>query len=869
MVISIIIPTLNEVENIDTLLRRVFEVIEKNGLNAEVLVADGGSTDGTVETVGKWADTRPVKLIRSDGRRGLSGDVLNAAGQAEADIVAVMDADLSHPPETLPELVHPVRDGSCDMVIGSRYVRGGQIPGWPWHRRLFSRAATLLAWPLVSVSDPMAGFFAVKRDLLLKFGQFSDGYKIGLEIMAQSDDTIRVKEVPITFTDRERGSSKLGWRNIKNYFKQIVRLAGGIDNKVNAGRIGTGALFSLLTDTAVFNLLRSLGWSANASQAAGFAAAALSVYLLIVRHLMRHSGAPCEEAGYSITIGYGVISALALFLRSAVILNLLSRPGFPAMLALAGGIAAAAAVYFIGIVFFLFPAGDEGKRNGIRWRVLALAAAGYSFTMRILYAGIIDLIPEEAYYWNYSQHLDLGYLDHPPVVGWLNFISTGVFGSHEMAVRLPAVLSWCLTVFFLYRLTKVLFDKTAALIAVLMVSVLPIYLGTGLFMMPDPPLYAAWVGALYFLARALIDNLHRAWIGVGICLGLGMLSKYTIILLAPATLVFILIHIRGRTRRTLLRPELYFGAVLSFLLFLPVIIWNARNGWASFAFQGARRWSGISEFSFHILLINILILITPLCAAAVFRALIPGKVRMKAVLHDLDPEGVKLSFARVYTFFPLTVFVLHSFNGLSKFNWTGPVWFAVFPLLGGILSHLSRVKVDGKDMAKSLSEVSWRRNSAGCLLIFGGLLYYIAAGMPGVTPIQGMIFPLAWHDLARQIDSIPSGENASGKPLVVGMEDYWIASEYSFYRSRKKVKEPAGRHLLGRNSLMWSYWLDKKDAAGRDVVLVALKRSHLEEGRLKRYFSKMGETVELPLEKNGRLSALVYYRWGFSYRPEP
>ncbi|MDT8366784.1 MAG: glycosyltransferase family 39 protein [bacterium] len=869
MLTSIIIPTLNEVDNIDPLLTRVFNVIKENDLDAEILVADGGSTDGTTEAVGEWAKTKPVTFIRSDGRRGLSGDVLHAAGEAQGDVVVVMDADLSHPPEALPEMLRPFQDGSADMVIGSRYVKGGKIPGWPWHRRLFSKAATLAAWPLVSVKDPMAGFFGLRRELLLKFGQRADGYKIGLEIMAQSDDTLRVTEVPITFIDRELGTSKLGSRVIMSYLKQIIRLAGGARIMGDTKKLGVAALASAFVDVAVFNLLYALGYGVNVSQLISFAAAVIAVYFLIVRGNRFSTQAVSRDSGHLFPLRFVVIGVLAFLLRVAVMSTMALLAGFPARLAHLAGIGAAAAVLFVGIMFFLFPRADEEEKAGIRWRVLALAAAGYSLILRIFYAGIIDLIPEEAYYWNYGQHLDLGYLDHPPVVGWLNYLSTGLFGNLEIAVRLPAILCWCVTVFFLYRLTKNLFNKTAALITLLMVSVLPIYLGTGMFMMPDPPVYAAWVGALYFLSRALIDGNHRAWIGVGICLGLGMISKYTIILLAPATLIFVLLHIRGRTRRTLLRPELYIGAALSILLFLPVIIWNAENGWASFAFQGARRWSGRSNFSLHILLINILIVITPLGVAAVYRALFSGKGGLKAVLQDIDPEGIKLSFARVYTLFPLTVFALHSLQGLSKFNWTGPVWFAVFPLLGGILSQLSRFEQGGDKIGKSLSPGSWLRNSTGCFLFFGGLLYFIAAGMPGATPVRGMALPLAWDELASEIDLIPMKKNVNGKPLVVGMEDYWITSEYSFYRSASRIKEPAGRHLIDKNSLMWSFWLDKTDAAGRDAILISLKRSGLEDDRLESYFEKLGEAVELPVMKNGRTAGLVYYRKGFSYRPSP
>jgi hypothetical protein len=90
-------------------------------------------------------------------------------------------------------------------------------------------------------------------------------------------------------------------------------------------------------------------------------------------------------------------------------------------------------------------------------------------------------------------------------------------------------------------------------------------------------------------------------------------------------------------------------------------------------FSGGRRWSGKSNFSFHIFLISILIVITPLGVAAASRTLFPGEGRLKAVLQEIDPEGVKLSFARVYTLFPPAIFDLHSLQGLSRFNWTGPV----------------------------------------------------------------------------------------------------------------------------------------------------------------------------------------------------
>ncbi|RPJ19556.1 MAG: glycosyltransferase, partial [Planctomycetaceae bacterium] len=165
--VSVIVPTLNEADNIDSLLRPLLQAFRDRELDVEVLFADGGSTDGTVERVQAWAPLAQVHLVHAASGRGLTGDVLVAACQAKADVVVVMDADLSHSPEAAPILAQPVLDGSRDMVIGSRYIPGGRTPNWPWTRRVVSRTAAAMVWPLTDVHDPTSGFFAVRRDRLL------------------------------------------------------------------------------------------------------------------------------------------------------------------------------------------------------------------------------------------------------------------------------------------------------------------------------------------------------------------------------------------------------------------------------------------------------------------------------------------------------------------------------------------------------------------------------------------------------------------------------------------------------------------------------------------------------------------------------
>jgi dolichol-phosphate mannosyltransferase len=123
--------------------------------------------------------------------------------------VIVMDADLSHPPEKMAALLQPISLDAADLVIGSRYISGGATPDWPLWRQMMSRAASLLAFPLTGVHDSMCGFFAVRRDCLLRFADKAAGFKIAFEMLVRGRKTLRVREVPIVFRDRQRGKSKM------------------------------------------------------------------------------------------------------------------------------------------------------------------------------------------------------------------------------------------------------------------------------------------------------------------------------------------------------------------------------------------------------------------------------------------------------------------------------------------------------------------------------------------------------------------------------------------------------------------------------------------------------------------------------------
>jgi len=222
--VSVLVPTLDEADNVDRLLGGILEHARSASLDLEVIVIDDGSRDGTREIVRGWEREHPVKLLCRDGERGLATAVLAGASHARSEVVVVMDADLSHPPDRIADLARPVLDGSSDMVIGSRYVAGGSTPGWPLSRRIASRAAASAARMLVSARDPLSGYFAVRRDILVGAGREATGWKIGLEVLLRGGKGLRFLEVPIVFTDRAAGKSKLRPGVMLAYARQLAAL---------------------------------------------------------------------------------------------------------------------------------------------------------------------------------------------------------------------------------------------------------------------------------------------------------------------------------------------------------------------------------------------------------------------------------------------------------------------------------------------------------------------------------------------------------------------------------------------------------------------------------------------------------------------
>jgi dolichol-phosphate mannosyltransferase len=267
--LSVVIPTLNEAGNIKPLLKKLG--IALAGIEWEAIFVDDGSTDGTPELLTSIAQAdRRVRMVRRIGRRGLSSAVVEGALASTTPIVAVIDADLQHDERILPDLYRAIADRGHELAIGTRYCKGGSTGAWDESRLKISRFATALASPIMKtrLSDPMSGFFAVRRDVLLEAApKLSNvGYKILLDLVASLPRPLNVAEVGYTFGTRQHGASKLDEMVALEYVELLLDKTVGRFVPVKlvqfgaVGMLGVG-VHLLLLDLALNALGLAFAWS--------------------------------------------------------------------------------------------------------------------------------------------------------------------------------------------------------------------------------------------------------------------------------------------------------------------------------------------------------------------------------------------------------------------------------------------------------------------------------------------------------------------------------------------------------------------------------------------------------------------------------
>ena len=218
--LALVVPTYNERDRLPELVRAIFAAYDDAGIDGQLVIVDDNSPDGTGQVADQLALTRPIRVVHRAGKLGLGTAVVEGFAAAEAEIVGVIDADLSHPPELVPRMLAVMQAEKADIVIGSRYIPGGGTSDWELSRVLMSKFACLMARGLTPVRDATSGFFLMRRDRARGVTISAGGFKICLELLIRSEPSL-VIEVPYVFKGRTVGESKMNLKEATGYLRQL------------------------------------------------------------------------------------------------------------------------------------------------------------------------------------------------------------------------------------------------------------------------------------------------------------------------------------------------------------------------------------------------------------------------------------------------------------------------------------------------------------------------------------------------------------------------------------------------------------------------------------------------------------------------
>lgn len=454
-----------------------------------------------------------------------------------------------------------------------------------------------------------------------------------------------------------------------------------------------------------------------------------------------------------------------------------------------------------------------------------------------------ELMVEEAYYWNYAEHLDLSYLDHPPMVALLIKLGTQLFGTNEFGVRVASLACWFVTAFFSYQLCEQI-AKTSGRYALMLLAVLPFFFFQSIIITPDTPLTACWSASLYYLYQALVKQNAKHWYSVGVCLGLGLLSKYTIVLLGLSALIYIITN--QNARFWFRRKEPYLATLITFILFLPVIYWNATHEWVSFIFQSSRRFNTHSMIDTHNLLAIVALFITPI-----------GLLGLWHLWRASKEELQSKYFFQIFTFIPLGFFVLFSLNHEINFNWAGPLFLALIPWLAKACTE--------NDSWRTM----WYATAYILIAFYTTLLLVVCCNQSERLQQTVFIKVIEWEALIKNLHKIAlTSEEENHHPVVFApLDKYSIASELAFYQEKlfkqgmiKKKFPVIGAHIFNSDSLMYRYWDTHEPLVDKALMLISKEPWRFDEWSVVSTTKELSSPAEVWSVGQGRhVKNIPYY----------
>ena len=453
-----------------------------------------------------------------------------------------------------------------------------------------------------------------------------------------------------------------------------------------------------------------------------------------------------------------------------------------------------------------------------------------TLAIRLVLGAQFLLTPDEANYWQWSRHLDLGYHDHPPMIAWTIWLTTSLFGHHEWAVRLPTLVGLSITSFYLYRLAVRWFTWSVALQTVIVSQLLLITNGSALIATPDGLLLPCWAACCYHAACALEDKRAWPWLLTGFWFGLGLLAKYTMLLVLPSLFFAMLVH---RTyRQQLLGPWPWIGLVAGSTLFTPVLIWNSRHGWATFRhvlYQG-----GADDTTFFTLrflgdfLGSQAALLSPVVFILILLAW--GRPRLR---QRLSKE--RASFLLWMSLPGFLVFFLLALHVRIYGNWPAPVYLTALPLIAALFSRVD-------DQPGQVSRL-WQT----------ALLTAAALTLPVLIQVVYPLLPLplkldrtsretvGWDELGQRVGLAAQAMPRPQNTFLFGLR-YQFASELAFYMPGQPQTVSINRWTRPN---VYDYWAEDAMLIGQDGVGILEDKETAVQVRTLFRWADPVETVEL------------------------
>jgi 4-amino-4-deoxy-L-arabinose transferase-like glycosyltransferase len=480
---------------------------------------------------------------------------------------------------------------------------------------------------------------------------------------------------------------------------------------------------------------------------------------------------------------------------------------------------------------FRLPVGlRAGVTPGLALAVIVVA--GTLFHMA--WGAALETSNDESYHYLYSTNLDLSYFDHPPMTAWVAKAGILLCGGwvHPFSLRLGFVLMFAGSTWVLARWTSRWYGEWAGVYAALLLNVSGYHVAAGGFALPDVPYLFFGLLTMWALGEALVAKVGevRPWVWVGLAFGAAFLSKYHAVFLPGAAVLYILAT--PGTRRLLRSPGPYLAVAIGFLMFTPVLLWNASHGWASFRFQGGRAiGSGFHPEGLLASIFGPVLYLLPWVWYLLASTLI-SRLRHFRSVEGIDRLAVCLSLV------PLTFFITVSCFRWTLLHWPLVGFMPLYPLAGAKLAEWAAVAPQQVRRLVLFMVVA----VLGCAVVGLAQARFGVIDIPGKDPVVDIS---GWESVADEL----TARGFVGQPHTFIFTTKWFESGQLAFDIRER--SPVLCYNPG-DARGFAFWSKPEQWVGWDAYLVSTEGEEWEAKMFAPYFSRVEKVAEFPMTRGGK-----------------